>query len=241
MKRLLFAGVAVALLCFTGQARADLELVLKETGFADQSFTFSGNLGSPGLVVNFGDFTIQFLSIKSNSPGTSGLADTRTASLSVVNNNGTTQTLTVVASGNDFTQPSGSNLALTDKVSGTVNSGGIVTAFEQGFASNTNALLDTSGSSTGGSTSTGTATFGSSSSGTFTPLGKYSLTSQLQFTVSGNGELGFSVEEDVSPGAGPGGGVVPEPSGLALVGFGVLGLAGVGAYRRFRRPGLALA
>jgi len=130
-------------------ARADLQIILRQTGFADVYFSVAtiggtGQLNAPASIV-FGNFTITGLAgsqTNSNGPGGSILQSTN---LTITNNTGTAHSLQIFTFGNNFTLPTGSSLLMTSSGGGNIflpGTPGDTNVVHQGFINNANPAID---------------------------------------------------------------------------------------------------
>jgi hypothetical protein len=211
------------------------------------SLPAAGQLGLGGLSgVVFGDFLVSGSVSTSNSPGSPGLAQLISSSLSVVNTTAVAHTITLQISDSGYTMPTpplfgatagGTFNIVTDPITGaplapTVN-GNSVNALA--FANFSNSLFGTGVTVQNFSFSTDTTNLTTSSYANTVPntiLGPgtipYSMTVELVFTVAGNNEL--SSRNDTITAVN----VVPEPATLAMA-FSVLPLLGLAAWRKRRK------
>jgi hypothetical protein len=217
------AFLAGALLLGTATpARANLELDLQDGNGTvvhvnvpnDQGpAVFIGTLGPGGA--GGGDFQI-FISVgSSNSPGTNNLAYTQQGTVDIINLTGSTHTLHINVSAQNFTDPqSPPPLLVTDTISGSVLSGNLLSGTFQGFADTSNALFGTGFAGQNlniGNTGQGNSFHANGSANGFSPNGvPYSLSNFLTVQLSGGGHLtltGGNVET-LQP--------APAPAGMVL-------------------------
>ncbi len=198
-------------------------------------------LGTAGIGVPFGDFTVFGSLSTTNSSGTPTLAQLISSSLQVINNTATTHTITLFISANGFTSPV--NPTLNAAASGTFNlvpgaPGGTTTAGDAAhalaFANFSNVLFGT-GVSVQDFTFTSPVNVGpdayANNAGPVlagTSAVPYSMTVELIETIAGNNEL--SGRNNSITGVA----TVPEPATLAMA-FSVLPLIGLAAWRKRRK------
>jgi len=227
----------LSVLALAPSAKADLEIALSEdSGPAFAVVAFNTSFTNVSFSGTFGDFTLQVFGGASDNGAT--LSDLLSSTTSVTNSNllsSGTHTLHLFISQDGYSLPTGSKLNVESGLGGSVNSGTLaMNNIFQAFAANNNALFNIgdysnalqSGTPNGSSFDTGSTT-GVFTRTTATSL--YSLTSEVNFTLSGGGKANFSDHENVT--------VAPLPAtasmGLGL--FGVIGAAGgLNAMRRRR-------
>jgi len=197
------------------------------------SFTGDFSIGGASVFGSGGDFSVAaFGGFKNNAAVKSSLLESTT---SVVNNTGSTHTLHLWVSANDYTLPVGSPLVVESSLGGSVDQGTLtLTNIFQAYADKNNNLLPfgtsitdfTNGSQS--ATMNGTSFDTGSAAGLFTRTGDYSLTSVTNFELSGGSTANFSSHVNVTA-------VVPEPATVVLA---LIALPVVGAYSWRRRKTL---
>jgi hypothetical protein len=228
------ALVAAILLGAPNKAAAGFELKLQDNGGAVTTVlgpdagpvTFSGKVGVFQIFISEGS---------SNSPGGS-TALTQEATFTITNTSGSTHTLHVSASAQDFTSPqSPPPLSVFDTVSGSLVNGTVSGNF-QGFADAGNVLFGkgyTGPLLTIPSTSGNSVSFSQngSSPNSFSPNGAtYSMSVFQNLNLSGHGSLTLTGgNEQIGPQT------TPAPAGI-LLGLAGLPFFGVWSYRRRKQP-----
>ena len=177
-------------------------------------------------------FTITELQANSNSPGTTGLSELTSDTLDLKNVSGSTQTLQIAISANDFTEPTGTPIEFLSSIGGTVVTGGpgsgltFGSCLDPGNSLNTQFVFQCN--SKPGVILSGVSTpfignpgaFADSKTSTLLSLTKpFSINQNLLVTLPPGGEINFSASTKLT--------VIPEPSSMLLLGSGVLGLAQV--------------
>jgi hypothetical protein len=218
----------LALLVAANPSRATLEIALQEAGVnggAIHVVKTGGNFTDVTFTGTYGDFTIKILGGASDNGPT--LSDLLSASTSITNNSGTTKTLKIWLTQNDYTLPGGSPLEVESGLGGSVNSGKLtLTGIYQAYADRNNNLFGTTDFTNGpqSATANGSTYDTGSATGRFNRNGPYSLTSVITFTLSGHGKANFSSHVNVTA-------VAPAPAGLVLA----VSSAAVLALARLRR------
>jgi hypothetical protein len=240
------AAMGAILAMMTTPARADLEVILSEAGFASVYFsaTIPGSNGAASIPASipYGDFTITSLSASQTN---ANFSDLQASDLKVVNNTATAHSLTIVTYGNNYTLPPGSPLILTSSAGGNIFLPGTATdtnMTHQGYINNANTAIEAPPTGTPSTlvvpkeTSPGSQAplFNvlSFDNGTlnalFPRLGSmYSLTSVASVNVGASAGIHFTETLQVS--------AVPEPSTMAIASLGSLGLIGYGIRRRLKK------
>jgi hypothetical protein len=238
------AAMVAILATMTTPARADLEVILQETGFTPVYFsaTIPGSTGGASIpsMITFGDFTITSLSASQKNAAFSNL---QASDLTIENNTGTAHSLTITTYGNNFTLPSGSHLLLTSSAGGNIFLPGTkanTNMTHQGYINNANPGIDPppTGSPPGLSppkettpgaqppSFSGISFDNGTLSALFTRTGaSYSMTSVASVNVGGSAGIHFTETLQVSA-------FTPEPASWALAALGVLGLVGYGLRQR---------
>jgi MYXO-CTERM domain-containing protein len=211
------AAMVAILAMMTTPARADLELILSETGFATVYFSATTAGGTGSLTATsplvYGDFTITGLAASQLNASFSNLQSTN---LSVTNNTGSAHSLTIQTYGNNYT--------LTHQ--GWINNAN--TAIDPPFTGSPAGLVVPKGTTAGAQPPTfsgisfdnGTVNVLFNRTGT-----NYSLTSQASVNVGGAAGIHFTETLQVSA-------ATPEPPSWALAALGFVGLVGYGLRRR---------
>lgn len=217
----------LTLLLTVGSSRATFEIALQEAGVNSGAITVVAS-GSDFDAVSFtgtyGDFSIKVLGGSSDNGVT--LSDLLSSTTSVTNLSGTTQTLQIYVTQTDYSLPAGSPLNVESGLGGSVNNGTLsLASIFNAFADPNNNPLGTSGAGvystnqtalpTGSTFDTGSAT------GTFIRSGNYSLTSEVNLTLSGGAKINYSDHINVTPTPAPAG-IVLALTGLPLLGLGLL-------------------
>jgi hypothetical protein len=252
MKKAVSVLVVLALLGgLASPARADLEIILSETGFATQYFSAT-TVGASGSLtatspLTYGDFTITGLSASQLNATFSNLQSTN---LSITNNTGTAHALSIITYGNNFTLPSGSPLTLVSSAGGNIFLPGTsanTNMTHQGWINNANPAIDTTPSGSPALLTPPTETSPGSQGPTFngnsfdngtgtTPFTRtgtnYSLTSKATINVGGSAGIHFTETLQVTP--------VPAPAGIVMLLTGLPCLGGACWLRRRTAPKAAV-
>jgi hypothetical protein len=215
--------VGAAILGAPASARADLNIYLQEAGVNGGAITLvasAPDFTDVSKSLTYGDFTVKVFGASSDNGAT--LSDLLSSTTSVTNNATTSKTLHLYASQNNYTLPAGSPLMVESALGGSVNTGTLtLTNIFQAYADKNNNLLGRTDYTNGpqSATANGTSFQTGSASGLFTRTGDFSLTTQVNFTLSSGGKANYSDHENVTA-------VVPAPGGvvLALTGLPVLGI-----------------
>jgi len=254
----IFLAGAVIVGVAPSMASADFKVTLAETGFATKTFDFDTGLeasSGSGTVLystaagvkkislvsyTFGDFTIDFSTGRSNTPGTAVSAFVSQGQTQIHNTSSSSKTLTItVTSGGGafeegFTTPtSPPPTRLLTTASGTVQTGTTVTGTFKSWADATDAEF---GHATPtpviNINTTGVSYSQTDSTTSFSPAGKtYSLTDEAIYTLTGLGSTDAAGQTDVLP--------TPAPTGFVLS-LSALPLFGLGVWLR-RRSKLQIA
>jgi hypothetical protein len=226
-RRLLVStSLAVAvLLAALGNARAEFSLTLHETGYADQTVTFSGSPGSSvpallGFGGSFGGFAV-VVEIASSNSNVPGATPTLTINnLLIGGTTGVTQTLQITVKDTGFTFPSGTSTAdLKSQLSVTALPWASSVTYQSFLNTSSGSLLSLGG--VGGTSATNSV---SATSGTFT------LESVTSITITGAGLVQTTGITQASATGGPPV-VVPEPGTMAAA-CSVLPFLGAGLWWR---------
>jgi hypothetical protein len=210
-------------------ARADFELFLQESGVnggkitsvaSATDFTFLFYSGT------YGDFKTQLFGGASDN--TTSVSDLLQSTTSVRNLSTSTKTLHLWISQTNYTLPFGSLLSVESSLGGSTSKGTLTLAdLFQVWADENNNILGTSGFTNGlqSAVKNGSSFDTGSAFGTFSNAnGKYSVTAEVNITMSGGGQSNFSDQVDISPVLAPS--AVPAPSSVLLTisGLPVLGI-----------------
>jgi hypothetical protein len=215
------------------RARAEFALFLQEAGVNGGQITqVASGADFAGAMFNgtYGDFKVSFLGGAADNGAT--LSDLLSSTTAVTNTSGTTKTLNLWVSQNNYTLPAGSLLAGESGLGGSGTNGTLgLTGIFQAYADANNNLL-AKDTLTGGAavtdftngpqnaTPTGTTFDTGSAIGLFTRTGPYSLTSVASITLSAGGTINYADHVNVTS--------VPAPAGvvLALTALPCLGFGG---------------
>jgi hypothetical protein len=216
--RLISPVLAVlALLLTTSASRADLEIALQEAGVNGGAITVvatAADFTSVTFTGTYGSFSVKVQGGSADNGAT--LSDLLQSTTSVTNTTGSTATLHLWVTETDYTLPPGDLLQVQSSLGGSVTIPTLgLTGIYQGYADKGNNLFGVGDFTTGlqsatfvspGSYATGTAT------GNFSRIdgNPYSLTSVVNFTLSGGGHANYAGQENVFPSP------APAPAGLLL-------------------------
>ena len=212
-------GRANTILSYQLDAGPMTTLLESSTSLAALSGTF---LIAPGIIVAW-DSTYE-----TNAATSSGIFSATTA---VVNTDAAGHTLRLWASSQDFTMPSQTNLQNFSGAAGTYFGPTSTTVTFQAYADAGNGLLGVLGHTNGSqsanpaSGTTGTWDTGEASSIFTRGSGSYSMTVVTNLVLDGDANVNYSSHQIVT---------TPEPTTLALLGLGLIGLA-VGKRRQANR------
>jgi len=216
--------VCVAIMGLPAMAGASTIFSLSEDGGAFTTIATGASLSQLTGNGTFGDFTYKIIGVSTDN--TLAVSDILSSATSIMNNSGATHTLSIRVSSQDFTLPAGLGARVESGMGASVSTGTLTATF-QAYADKNNNLEGTSDFTVGpqvcvfnGSTCDTGSGFGS-----FTKTsGPYSLTTQVNMTMSGGGLANFASHENVTN--------VPEPNSLVLLGSSLLGLVGLGFKRK---------
>lgn len=234
MKRTRLIGPALAILALllaTNSSRADLEIALQEAGVNGGAITVvatGADFSAASFTGAYGDFSVKVFGGSSDNGAT--LSDLLQSTTSVTNTNATSAaTLHLYVSQTNYTLPTGANLSVESGLGGSVNQGTVgLTGIFQAYASNSNTLFDTTQFTNGlqTATQTGTTFDTGSAFGTFARTSAmYSLTTEVNFTLSAGGQANYSSHENLT---------APAPAGVVLALTG-LPFLGIGTWLRRRK------
>jgi len=221
--RLILPGLAVvALLLAAGPSQAALVIALQEAGVNGGAITTVAtgtDFTSASYSGTYGDFKVTFDSAATDNGAT--LSDILQSTTKVTNNNGSTATLHLWVTQTNYSLPAGSPLWMEAGLSGTVNSGTLAYGkIYQAWADKNNNAFGTGDFTLGAQSATPSgSTFDTGSAmNNFFRSGAYSVTTEINFTISGGGSANFSSHVNLAP--------TPAPAGLmlALTGLPCLGL-----------------
>lgn len=220
------------------RAHAALNLYLQEAGVNGGLITLvatAADFTSTSFSGDYGDFTVTIQGGSSHNAGNP--SDLLSSTTAVKNNSGSTKTLNLWVSQNNYTLPAGSPLLVESGLGGSKNTSTTVglTDIFQAYADKNNNLV-AAGTLTGGAATadftngpqtaapTGNTFDTGSAFGLFTRTGTYSLSSVANFTLSGGGTANYSDHVNVT---------VPAPAGVVLA-LTALPCIGVGSWLRRR-------
>lgn len=227
------APLAAGLLLLLGApsgANATLALYLQEAGVNGGAITqvaTGANFDSTSFTGTYGDFRVSILG--GSSDNGASLSDLLSSTTSVKNNSGSTATLHLYVSQNNYTLPAGTPLKVESGLGGSVTTGNLgLTGIFQAYADQNNGLLALGGFTNGpqNATKTGSTFDTGSARGLFSRTGNYSLSSVANITLSGGGQINYSSHVRVT--------ATPEPSTMAMVAT-LVPLLGFGLRMRRRR------
>jgi hypothetical protein len=195
----LFAAVATALAMSAPRARAAIMIEYSLDGGATFNPLLDGPSGSTQVLgsATLGAFSVSVLSVSSNSPGTTSLAEVISASLDIKNISGSTASIDFAISDVNFALPTPPFLLLNSHIGGsvTVGSADNLASFTSCVSAiNTNltscaGATDVAGSGTPDITAN---SFSDDQFATITSLAvPYSLTSIFDVTLGAGSEMGF--------------------------------------------------
>jgi hypothetical protein len=217
------------LLGAASSARADLEIALAEDGGPAFTVVAKGaSFTSASFTGTFGDFTVTIFGAASDNGA--ALSDLLSADVKVTNNSGAAHTLHFFATQDGYSLPAGSPLMVEAGLAGTLNTGLMtLTDVFQAWADANNGLFAIPGTFTTGkqdATMNGSTFDTGSATGLFNRTGNYSVTSEVNYELSGGGSANFSTHVNLTP-------AVPAPAGILLAIAG-LPCLGVGTWLRRR-------
>jgi len=205
-------------------ASATTIFALSEDGAAFTTIATGASLSTASGSGVFGDFTFKIVGVSTDNTVT--LSDLLSSATSVTNNSSASHTISILASSQDYTLPTGTGVLIESGMGASVSTGTLVATF-QSYADKANALAGISDFTLGLQTCSfnGSTCDTGSAAGTFTKTaGPYSLTSVANLTLSGGGIANFSAHENVKN--------VPEPESLVLIGSSLVLFAGLGFKRK---------
>jgi PEP-CTERM motif-containing protein len=212
-------------------ARADFVVNIFEDGVQKGTLNAgpgvsSGTLSAFGA--SFGDFSITFLFSTSNSPGSQSGAGIQLGTVDVTNTSGSSHTLTIKVSAQDFTIPSGP-VTLKNTLSGSVNTGTLVSADFTSYMDRTNGLFGTS------DVATPTLAFGPvGANNSFSGSNDTNTTVSSSYSISEIGDWKLDGNSTLTVTGGNSSAVVPEPSSVSMLAMGGGILGAIGIYRKRR-------
>lgn len=228
--------IAMALAAGVPKAQAGIIIEYSLNGGATFTTLASGASGAVLLAgfpsaVTLGDFSVDAISVMSNSPGTANLADVMSASLNIQNNGHATASIEFAFGDTGFTAPTAPpKLRLDSHIGGsvTVDNTHNLVSFTS-CLSTTNANLTSCAGATyvdgPGTPNITASSFDNNQFLRITSLtGPYSITEIFDVTLGAGSDVGFQANTALEP--------IPEPVSLSLLGAALIGL---GAMRRGRR------